>query len=377
MRKVGQAIIHPILYEDKQQWLQFRSNGIGGSEMAAILGLDDYSHPAKIFHQKIGLLQFPDFDNEPMFWGRYNEESIADVWQYWWDGEYLKNYKEKKKIRSCRKVNGYAINPDYPHLFGSLDRYIPKGSMCIDGTVLDTGGVLEVKTISEYESGKWTHDIPEKYVVQVHTYMLVFGFRYAEIVYLMGGNKLRVVPIHWNQELADIIVYNSYKFWFERVVPAQELVEKYHHHYSRNEKDKAEEYLRSIDDLEPFPSKGKSYREIMNQKYDKDFYHDYTPATDEVFEYAKKHKLIKEIMKSLTEEMLEVENHLVSAHDKSKSEYVRFGAEGGYSRFYLKKNGINPTFDNKIKVNVKKDEVTNLLKEMINEKSEDLLGDMG
>lgn len=364
MRKVGNAEIIPILYEDKESWLTFRNRGIGGSEVATILGLDPYNNPARLYHQKIGLLSFPDFDNEPMFWGRKLEEVIANVYQYWWDGKYFDNFQQGKKIRSCRKINGYGVNPDYPHLFASLDRYLPKGTMSIDGEVLNKGGILEVKTISEYESSKWQHGIPEKYVLQVHLYMMVFGFDYSEIVYLMGGNKLRVVPIHFDQEIADSILYNSYKFWYDRVVPAQELVKQYHQHVQAGEKAAAEKVMWEIDHLEPNPSGGKSYRELMNQKYD-NYTFDYHPADDKAKELAKKHKVLKEIVKALGDEVLAVENELVNIHDKNKAEYVRFGDDEGYARFYMRKGGVNPTFDNRIKVEIDKDNITEKVKKLL------------
>lgn len=363
MRKVGQANIIPIPYEDREKWLGFRSSGIGGSEAASILGLDDYSNPAKVFHQKIGVLQFPDIDNEAMFWGREIEDVIAHKWMSWWDGEYIDNYKRGIKIRNCQKVNGYAVNPEFPQLFGSLDRYIPKGKMGIDGEIID-GGVLEIKTISEYESSKWTYGIPEKYVIQVHVYMMVFGFRYAEIVYLMGGNKMRVVPIPYNQELADTINYNTAKFWVDRVMPAKELVKQYRHHLSKGDKTTAQSILWEIDRYEPGASGNKSYRELMNNKYD-NYTFDYHPADEEALLLAIKHKKVKEMIKHLGSEALALENQLVHIHDLNKAEYVRFGDEGGYSRFYMKKNGVNPTFDNRIKVEVVEADLKELTEKLL------------
>lgn len=356
MRKLGAATLINIKYEDRAAWLAFRRNGLGGSEIGSILGVNKYSSAAKVFHEKIGLLDFPtSFDNEPMWWGRRNEQIISDIWQYWWNGEYINNYPHNK-IRSCKRVSGYAVNPDYPHLFASIDRYIPKGTPTIDGEILQKGGILEIKTISEYEKGRWNNEVPDSYILQVHQYMLVFGADYAEIAYLMGGNKFRVVPIRFNQEIADMILYNTYHFWYDRIVPAQKLVSEYHHHLERGEESQAHKCLWEIDRLEPNPSGGKSYRELVNQKYDG--WSDTTAADPAILEMAKKHKRIKEMIKVLEAEEQQMENELVHQFDLNKSEYIRFGEQDGYARFYVRAGGKNPTFENRIKgVSVDEEEI--------------------
>lgn len=355
-KKLGNAQIIDIKYEDRAAWLAFRRGGIGGSEISSILNLNPFSNPAKVFHDKIGLLQNSDFDNEFLFFGRFMEEHIAELWGYWDNGDFIDNYKAGKKVRSARRVNGYAVNENFPHLFASIDRYIPKGTPTLDGEILKKGGILEVKTISEYQKGKWMHDVPDGYLLQVQQYLLIFGFEYAEIAYLMGGNKLRVVPIRFNQEIADMILYNTYHFWFDRVKPAQELVAQYHHHLKRGEETQAHKCLWEIDRLEPNPSGGKSYRELVNQKYDG--WSDTTAADPAILEMAKKHKRIKEMIKVLEAEEQQMENELVHQFDLNKSEYIRFGEQDGYARFYVRAGGKNPTFENRIKgVSVDEEEI--------------------
>ena len=120
--------------------------------MGTILNLNPYETAARTYHEKIGSMEPMKDDTEFMFWGRELEDKIAEVWQYW-DGTdfgYLDNMAEGKIIRRCRKVNGYVVNPDYPWLFGSLDRLINKegGRNMFTGEPLEEESILECKTLS-------------------------------------------------------------------------------------------------------------------------------------------------------------------------------------------------------------------------------------
>ena len=128
----------------KSEWLKFRENGIGASEIATIMGLNRYKSAHQLFYEKVEGATEQE-DSIAMFMGRYNEDSIAGLWQYWETDQLtmMQNSAEKKVIRRCRKTNAYLINPEFPHLFASLDRVINK-----NGT--DKEQALELKTISAF-----------------------------------------------------------------------------------------------------------------------------------------------------------------------------------------------------------------------------------
>ena len=77
----------------------------------------------------------------------------------------------------------------------------------LDGEVLDPNregrGVLEIKTTSEWNKKEWDGDhVPNHYNAQLQHYMAVTGYKWAIIVVLIGGNKLR----HWYVERDDEII---------------------------------------------------------------------------------------------------------------------------------------------------------------------------
>ena len=89
-------------------WYEFRQRGIGGSEVGTVLGINKYDTALRLFHQKVGTIEIKREDNERMFWGRTNEDKIAEVWSYY-DGTqdgYVENYTNNKMVRKCRSVKG-------------------------------------------------------------------------------------------------------------------------------------------------------------------------------------------------------------------------------------------------------------------------------
>ncbi len=200
----------------KSEWLKFRENGIGASEIATIMGLNRYKSAHQLFYEKVEGATEQE-DSIAMFMGRYNEDSIADLWQYWETDQLtmMQNYAEKKVIRKCRKINAYLINPEFPHLFASLDRVINK-----NGT--DKEQALELKTISAFSSDQWISGIPPQYIVQLQQQLLVADLEEGELCILKDGRYMEVYSFRRNEEIINSIIEQSTKFW-NNVLEARKL----------------------------------------------------------------------------------------------------------------------------------------------------------
>lgn len=57
-------------------WHAARANGIGGSEIAAVVGLSPYESAFSLWHRKKGLLAPPE-ETEEMYWGKEHEPAIC------------------------------------------------------------------------------------------------------------------------------------------------------------------------------------------------------------------------------------------------------------------------------------------------------------
>lgn len=66
---------------DREQWLEWRRGGIGGSDVAGILGISPWSSPFSVWLDKLGLL--PDEpESEEMSAGRWLESAIVPWFQH-------------------------------------------------------------------------------------------------------------------------------------------------------------------------------------------------------------------------------------------------------------------------------------------------------
>lgn len=95
---------------DKQTWLEHRRHSIGGSDAAAIVGLNDYASPYSVWADKTDRLPEKE-DSEAMRQGRDFEEYVAARF----------TEATGKKVRRC---NFIIQNPDYPFAHANIDRQI-------------------------------------------------------------------------------------------------------------------------------------------------------------------------------------------------------------------------------------------------------------
>ncbi len=330
-------------------WHKFRENGIGGSEVSTLLDLNPYGNRAKMFYEKIGMIEPFKVDNEAMFHGRGLQGYILNLWQYW-DGSdtgYINNANEGKIQRNYRCIDGYVTNDKYPYLFSSLDGIICKEGFRLDtGEILSDEGVLEAKTINGYEANKWVGGIPKGYIAQVTQYYIVFEKTYGEIAILKDGRNFSVISIPYSEVFADIVKRTAYEFWDKLVLPAKEYKLKMDEAIKRGSQKDEERWLAEILALEPSPSPGDSYKEFIINRYEKE--KEETRGNIRTFALARKDLAYRELINKLTAERSLVQNQLIKEFVDNRTEFIRFEEEG-YMRFFTKKGGQTPQLDNRIR----------------------------
>jgi putative phage-type endonuclease len=313
-------------YED---WVNYRSSGIGASEVGTVMGLNPWKSSVELFYQKIGQLPSKIDENVAMFMGTRLEPVVANLWEHYDNDEtqFIKNYNEGVKTRIGGEVVGYILNEKYPHLFLSPDRLIlkKKGRLVYNGklSMNNVTGVLEIKTISGFASKQWDGGIPPSYVVQLTTYLLGLGLKYGEIAFLEDGRKLNVVPVNYSESLGNQIIEKTTEFW-DRVLAARADMENAHLY-------------------EPEPDGTKSYSDFLNKKYSQSEANTIQGA-DDLKHKAIAHKMITEEIKDKEDEARELSNYL--KNEMKDFDTISFGTSGkvtwktdsrGYRTF---KNGI-------------------------------------
>lgn len=149
----------------RQEWLEERKKGIGGSDAAAIMGLNPYKSNIELWEEKTGKKDAIDISDKPYVkYGTYAEEYLRELFKLDYP-EYEVKHEENTIIK----------HPNYPFLFASLD-----------GTLIDreTGemGILEIKTtniLQSMQKEKWKERIPDNYFCQVLHYLNVTGYSFV------------------------------------------------------------------------------------------------------------------------------------------------------------------------------------------------------
>ena len=172
-----------------EEWLEARKQGIGGSDMAAILGFNKYSDAVSVWLDKRGELP-PVEENEPMYWGNVLEEVVAQ--------EFAK--RTGWKVRN----NNYTLQSiEHPYLLANIDREI---------VGVDAG--LECKTANAFKRDEWEGDeVPTSYYIQCQHYMAVTGKSSWWIACLLGGNTFIYKEIPRNEDVIEAIIREGKTFW--------------------------------------------------------------------------------------------------------------------------------------------------------------------
>lgn len=252
----------------KDQWLEHRYNGIGGSEVSSVLGLNPYKSSAELWWEKVLRVNRTE-ENQAMHWGKALEDVIADRWQYW-DGDaeqMIKNFNDANVKRRCRRINAILTNPNCPWLFANVDRTI-----CMDLVTLARPGILEIKTVSGWAADQWKDGIPPYYLIQLQTYLLVTGYNYGEIVILRDGRYMEVIPFSREEQIIDKIIQKTKVFW-ETVQTARELLSPYNwtgeiqENIFKSIQDLDEDVKQKLSELEPAPDDSVAYENYLKERY--------------------------------------------------------------------------------------------------------------
>ena len=184
--------------EINKQWVEARKNGIGGSDVASIMGLNKYSSPLNVWLIKTGREESPDLSGkEAVEWGNRLEDVVAE--------KFADEHPELKVYRR----NATLVSIERPWAFANLDRWVTDGH----GDV----GILEVKTVGMRRAADWDDGVPLYYLTQVNHYMSVTGYQHAWVAVLIGGQEFREYYIERDDE--DIATINNYvdTFWHDFV----------------------------------------------------------------------------------------------------------------------------------------------------------------
>lgn len=242
------AVQHKRLSElSHDDWLQARQEGIGGSDAAAILGMNKYKSAFNVFLDKKGL-SAPTEDNLNMLIGRELEDTVARLF-------------EKETGKKVKRSGFMYRNNQRAWQLADVDRMV----------VGENAG-LECKTTSSTLNIKKLKggDFPDEYYAQCVHYMSVTGADrwYLAILVLGFAKEFHIFVLDRDETEIEALNETEQSFWsgnvLEGIEPSPDGSTRTSEYISdtfpdsthdksidlRGHEDKLSEYLRLKDELD-------------------------------------------------------------------------------------------------------------------------------
>lgn len=180
----------------REEWLEARRGSIGGSDAAALLGMNRWSTPLSVYMDKKGLIP-PKPDNLAMRLGREFEAVVAKLF-------------EEETGKRVRRKNAILINPDIPFAHANVDRLI-----------VGEDAVLECKTTSDLNLHAFKNgEYPANYYIQVMHYLMVGGFQRGYIAVLIGNHEFKIFTVERDEEEIAALYAVEKAFYENHLLPS-------------------------------------------------------------------------------------------------------------------------------------------------------------
>lgn len=179
---------------EREDWLDLRRMGLGGSDAAAVLGLNPWRTPYTVWADKTEQIDHDDNPNMRMRCGQLLEPVVGTL------------FAEETGIEVQR----------FPWMLRS--RQWPWMVVNLDFVCDSPQAALEAKTTDARNAWQWQDaeggaTVPDSYMIQGQHELAVTGLDRVFFGALIGGNDFRVVEVHRDPYLIENLVEAERKFW--------------------------------------------------------------------------------------------------------------------------------------------------------------------
>ena len=185
--------------EDREHWLAKRREGIGGSDIPAILGLSEWQSPLSVYVDKLGLND-DGGAREAQEWGLLLEPLILTRWG-------------QQTERAVERAGKLLRSKEIPFAQATLDgvQHVVKPRAKGPGGRW-TKGSVQIKNYGGYL--KWSDAVPPDVWAQCQWEMGVAEYPFCSAVALLNGNKLVWADIEFDDRFfSTIAVPAAEEFW--------------------------------------------------------------------------------------------------------------------------------------------------------------------
>ncbi len=205
-----------IKAQSEADWLALRKTGIGGSDIAAIMGLNRYRGAHDVWEDKTSDTIQQEEPNQAIHFGILLEDVVAKEFSRRTGMKVQRvNATIKDGIRIAN-IDRAIVNPDI------------SGNVRFRDGALTTDALLECKTAGFHSAWRWgeSHeqyivgdmpsppaDMPLEYLAQIQWYMGITGCKVAYVAVLIGGQDFRIYKVDRDQDIIDHMFAEADAFW--------------------------------------------------------------------------------------------------------------------------------------------------------------------
>lgn len=174
-----------------------RKGYIGGSDIAAILGLSRWKTPLQVWAEKTGNIIPEDISGKlHIRLGNKLEQTVCDLF-------------EEETGKKVEKRDEPLIHPKHDFIRGRIDR-----------AVVGERAILEAKTTSPWNARAWEgEEIPQEYILQTMFYMELAGSDRGYIACLVGNQNFHVRTIERDEKMQKEMIQKAVEFWKNYIEP--------------------------------------------------------------------------------------------------------------------------------------------------------------
>jgi len=177
--------------KSREEWLSLRQNGLGGSDVAAVVGLSPWKTADVLWREKTGQAKPKDLsDNELVQQGIRLEPALRTLFK--------------------------AKHPEFSVTHEALDMWYQSGRewmyATLDGRITDKTnkqkGVLEIKTATPVGKAgwkKWDEQIPNYYLTQIYHALLCTGYDFAIVFAALFNREDDMTIREYRIERANVV----------------------------------------------------------------------------------------------------------------------------------------------------------------------------
>ena len=183
-----------------------RPHGIGGSDVAALLGLSPFKSPVQLWAEKTSHAGTASSEALHLRLGHHLEPFVVAEYE-----------RATGLVAQCHQEP--IFHKEHRYFFAHVDRLVqsnPSSNHKVDGiTLADT--VLECKSTSAFNKDEWgeayTDQVPTHYMLQCAWYMALTQCMQTDVAVLIGNQDFRIFRIYRNHDLEAAMLEHAKRFW--------------------------------------------------------------------------------------------------------------------------------------------------------------------